>query len=353
MNPSFLEVFNCSSNEELYKRLNQDRDVLVRYKHYDHSFENFYKSILNQDKLDGDLKIGHWLRKHNFKDLKQPCLLLMNALYKPVAKIDLVKSQEGWLSNEVKEKITNTPFIYRAAVHVSEQHIPEGFYLETFTTIHDEFTAAYEDFNFLGSYSSDKQNRIYVQPDDKLMIDSPNEMTLPKQYLEPEVFKASVPYLDGYHDFKHYLAEQKIVGLHIEKDSAKIEKILVDAYQTQPFETMNVMLLDKTGRVKNLERCTKGDVIKTPSNDNLIIKKALRDNISAFVLVHNHPDGWTQPSPDDIKITAKIVNMSKDINRPCIEHFIVGKDNVLSFRRENLIDHLPLFKDPSRDIEIE
>lgn len=68
-----------------------------------------------------------------------------------------------------------------------------------------------------------------------------------------------------------------------------------------------------------------------------IFKEALAQNAAQIVLVHNHPSGHPEPSAEDIKITKNIQQAGCLMGIDVLDHVIVSRDKIFSFKRENLI----------------
>ncbi len=64
---------------------------------------------------------------------------------------------------------------------------------------------------------------------------------------------------------------------------------------------------------------------------------AISDRAASIVLVHNHPSGVRQPSPDDIDVTRQLVEASRIIGIPVLDHIIVTQKGHFSFKEANLI----------------
>jgi len=60
-----------------------------------------------------------------------------------------------------------------------------------------------------------------------------------------------------------------------------------------------------------------------------IIKECLINDISAFMLFHNHPSGDETPSPEDIKSTEALKKATDLMNVRLLDHIIIG-DNYYS-----------------------
>jgi DNA repair protein RadC len=66
-----------------------------------------------------------------------------------------------------------------------------------------------------------------------------------------------------------------------------------------------------------------------------LFKSAILANSANLILVHNHPSGDTEPSPEDLALTKRITEAGKLLNIEVIDHVIVTKDSFLSLKENN------------------
>ena len=70
-----------------------------------------------------------------------------------------------------------------------------------------------------------------------------------------------------------------------------------------------------------------------------ILKSAILSNAKNMMILHNHPTGFLQPSKDDVRTTARMIDVCEMIGIPLLDHIIVGpdKDNYFSLRDKKLV----------------
>jgi len=68
-----------------------------------------------------------------------------------------------------------------------------------------------------------------------------------------------------------------------------------------------------------------------------IFAGALKYNAASVILVHNHPSGDPEPSPDDLEITKRIIEAGKIMGIDVLDHIIITKTKVFSFKEKKLI----------------
>ena len=68
-----------------------------------------------------------------------------------------------------------------------------------------------------------------------------------------------------------------------------------------------------------------------------IFEHALLGNAASIILVHNHPSGDPEPSQDDLEITKRILEAGKIMGIDVLDHIIITKNKVFSFKERKLI----------------
>jgi len=68
-----------------------------------------------------------------------------------------------------------------------------------------------------------------------------------------------------------------------------------------------------------------------------IFSEALRHNAASVILVHNHPSGDAEPSQDDLEITKRIIEAGKIMGIDVLDHVIITKNKIFSFKENKLI----------------
>jgi len=68
-----------------------------------------------------------------------------------------------------------------------------------------------------------------------------------------------------------------------------------------------------------------------------IFQHALLSNAASVILVHNHPSGDPEPSKADLEVTKRIVEAGKIMGIDVLDHVIITKNKVFSFKKKKLI----------------
>jgi len=68
-----------------------------------------------------------------------------------------------------------------------------------------------------------------------------------------------------------------------------------------------------------------------------IFKYAIENNAASVILVHNHPSGDPTPSKADLEITKRIKEVGKIMGIDVLDHVIISKNKIFSFKEKKLI----------------
>jgi len=104
-----------------------------------------------------------------------------------------------------------------------------------------------------------------------------------------------------------------------------------------PREVFHVLFLDKKNQLIADECLGVGSISHAPVYPREVMRRALELSSGAVLLAHNHPSGDPNPSSADIEMTRQLVAAGKPLDIAVHDHFIVGGDQVISFKALGLI----------------
>jgi len=68
-----------------------------------------------------------------------------------------------------------------------------------------------------------------------------------------------------------------------------------------------------------------------------VFKEAIDSRAASIIIAHNHPSGDAEPSEDDLTITKRITEAGKIMGIEVLDHIIVTKNKIFSFKEKKLI----------------
>jgi DNA repair protein RadC len=91
-------------------------------------------------------------------------------------------------------------------------------------------------------------------------------------------------------------------------------------------EEMWVVSLDGRNRLRGSRRVAQGGLHGCSVAARDILRVAMLDGASSFVLVHNHPSGDPAPSVEDVRLTQRVAEAAMIVGTPLVDHVIVTAD---------------------------
>ncbi len=92
-----------------------------------------------------------------------------------------------------------------------------------------------------------------------------------------------------------------------------------------------IMLIDRGAHVIREVRISQGGIAATTVDIKLILKSAIESLASSMILFHNHPSGTLMPSPEDDRLTRRIVEAAKMVDIRVNDHLIVTSHSYYSY----------------------
>ena len=80
-----------------------------------------------------------------------------------------------------------------------------------------------------------------------------------------------------------------------------------------------------------------GTINRTIIHPREVFYEAIRENASAVIVCHNHPSGNCEPSREDIETTKMLLEASKVLGIPILDHVIISSENYFSFMEHKLV----------------
>ena len=97
-------------------------------------------------------------------------------------------------------------------------------------------------------------------------------------------------------------------------------------------EHVRVMLLDSTRRLITTKTLYIGTVDTAVIRVAEVFREAIIRNSPLIILIHNHPSGDKNPSPEDINLTRALVSAGKIMDIQLIDHIIIAGHEWTSLR---------------------
>jgi DNA repair protein RadC len=97
------------------------------------------------------------------------------------------------------------------------------------------------------------------------------------------------------------------------------------------------VLLNGKNRFLKLVRVSEGSLTASLVHPREVFRPAILEAAAGLLCVHNHPSGDPAPSPEDLQITRRLVEVGRLIGIRVLDHVIVGENEYFSFADEGMI----------------
>ena len=96
----------------------------------------------------------------------------------------------------------------------------------------------------------------------------------------------------------------------------------------EALEWLCALYVDEGLNLLAVETLAIGEADQVHLNFGDIICRGRAHQAAGFILVHNHPSGDPKPSRSDMEITARLRQVSEQLDVPLLDHFIVAGDQM-------------------------
>lgn len=108
-----------------------------------------------------------------------------------------------------------------------------------------------------------------------------------------------------------------------------------------PTERFWVVSVDAKNRPKSAQEVARGGRVSCQVDPAEVFRQLVVDSASGAVFLHNHPSGDPDPSPEDLALTARLVEAGRVLEIRILDHLIVGAGRYTSLRDAGLWPTLP------------
>lgn len=127
---------------------------------------------------------------------------------------------------------------------------------------------------------------------------------------------------------RRFLTARKKIKIRTPKDAMPLLGGLRSAAQ----ESVVVLTLDGNNQVIKVHPITRGLANQSQIHPRETFYPAIQDRAVSILVAHNHPSGNLEPSESDLIATRRLVEVSKTLGIPLLDHMIVSEGGFLSIR---------------------
>lgn len=102
-------------------------------------------------------------------------------------------------------------------------------------------------------------------------------------------------------------------------------------------EVFKVLLLDSANHLLKDVDVSRGILNSSLAHPREVFRPAITESAASVILVHNHPSGNPEPSPEDVQITRQLTEAGKIMGIPVHDHIIIGWPGYSSLAEKGVI----------------
>ena len=99
-----------------------------------------------------------------------------------------------------------------------------------------------------------------------------------------------------------------------------------------------LMCLDSKCKLLDFRELARGAVNQINLPLRKVVEAALAANATSVILAHNHPNGTTIPSVEDVAYTRELMNTLRIVDVILVDHFIVTERSYLSMKYSRMLE---------------
>lgn len=142
----------------------------------------------------------------------------------------------------------------------------------------------------------------------------------------------------------------KIFHFYLEGDSDEDKTVLKKPneivfhfrkfFQKKQNEEFYIACLNAKNQLIKCEQISTGSVNSVAIDLRAITDFVNKSNASLVILAHNHPEGSSAPSGEDMQATEKIYEILSILNIGLVDHIIISEKDYFSFHAAGLLDRI-------------
>ncbi len=89
-------------------------------------------------------------------------------------------------------------------------------------------------------------------------------------------------------------------------------------------EQIRVIMLDSRNGVIGVEIVSIGTVNSCMAHPRETFRNAIVNGATSIIITHNHPSGDPAPSPEDVSLTKRLIEVGKFLGIEVVDHIVIG-----------------------------
>lgn len=138
-------------------------------------------------------------------------------------------------------------------------------------------------------------------------------------------------------EFGRRIAEARAAEADVIATSDDVVRLFRPQLERLAYEECWAVYLTSSNRIVERQRISQGGVQGTVVDHRLIVKRALELLATQLILIHNHPSGAAEASPQDRVLTERVAKAAALFDIRLLDHLIISREGDFSFLRAGLL----------------
>lgn len=96
-----------------------------------------------------------------------------------------------------------------------------------------------------------------------------------------------------------------------------------------------MIALNVNAKIIGIHEVSHGSLSSAPASPREVFKRAILNNASSIILMHNHPSGNSRPSPDDLHLTKRMIECGNLLGIKLNDHIVIGRGQYTSIATQD------------------
>ncbi len=117
----------------------------------------------------------------------------------------------------------------------------------------------------------------------------------------------------------------------------RVAAYFMERLRHEPQEHFIICFLNTRNKLLGIKEISVGSLNTAPVDMKEALKWALRFKANGLILVHNHPSGYPDPSPDDLDLTRTFAAAAQLLDMQVLDHVIIGDGVYVSLQERGIV----------------
>lgn len=116
-----------------------------------------------------------------------------------------------------------------------------------------------------------------------------------------------------------------------------VAAMMMDELRFLKKEQFVCLFLDTKNHVIGKETLSIGTLNASLVHPREVFRAAIKAGCASIICIHNHPSGDPTPSPEDVRLTKRLVESGELVGIDVLDHLVIGDNQFISLKEQGLM----------------